>query len=77
MKKDKATGGIRLRIMNYVTGGITLVIAVLMLATTFRAIADYNSLRHTSEAFVEVETWRRNAVIVSSAHVQANVGAAL
>ena len=53
MKKDKATGGIRLRIMNYVTGGITLVIAFLMLATTFLAIADYNSLRHTSEAFVE------------------------
>ena len=53
MKKNKATGGIRLRIMNYVTGGITLVIAVLMLATTFFAVAGYNSLRHTSEAFVE------------------------
>ena len=53
MKKDKATGGIRLRIMNYVTGGITLVLAVLMLTTTFLAVAGYSSLRRTSEAFFE------------------------
>jgi len=50
MKKDKATGGIRLRIMNYVTGGITLVIAVLMLTTTFLAVAGYNSLQRTTKA---------------------------
>ena len=49
MKKDKATGGIRLRLMNYVTGGITLVIAVLMLAATFFAVTDYKSLQRTSE----------------------------
>ena len=43
MKKDKATGGIRLRLMNYVLGGLTLGIAVLMLVTTFLAISGYNS----------------------------------
>ena len=51
MKKDKATGGIRLRIMNYVLGGLTLAMAIAMLVTTFLAIVGYNSLRHTSEAF--------------------------
>ncbi|MBO4284602.1 MAG: GGDEF domain-containing protein [Clostridia bacterium] len=53
MKKDKTTGGIRLRLMNYILGGLTLGIAVLMLVTTFLAIAGYNSLRRTSEAFFD------------------------
>ncbi|MBR4770882.1 MAG: GGDEF domain-containing protein [Clostridia bacterium] len=53
MKKDKATGGIRLRIMNYVLGGLTLAMAIAMLVTTFLAVVGYNSLRHTSEAFFE------------------------
>ena len=53
MKKDKTAGGIRLRLMNYILGGLTLGIAVLMLVTTFLAITGYNSLRRTSEAFFE------------------------
>lgn len=53
MKKDKATGGIRLRIMNYVLGGLTLAMAIAMLVTTFLAVVGYNSLRRTSEAFFE------------------------
>ena len=53
MKKDKATGGIRLRIMNYVLGGLTLAMAIAMLVTTFLAVIGYNSLRRTSEAFFE------------------------
>ena len=53
MKRDEKTGGIRLRLMNYILGGLTVGIAVLMLVTTFFAIAGYNSLRHTSEAFLE------------------------
>ena len=53
MKKDKTTGGIRLRLINYILGGLTFGIAVLMLVTTFLAIAGYNSLRRTSEAFFE------------------------
>ena len=53
MKKDKTTGGIRLRLMNYILGGLTLGIAILMLATTFLAIAGYNSLRRTSEAYFD------------------------
>ncbi len=53
MKKDRATGGIRLRIMNYVLGGLTLAMAIAMLVTTFLAVIGYNSLRRTSEAFFE------------------------
>ena len=53
MKKDKATGGIRLRLMNYILGGLTIMIAALMLVTTFLAIAGYNSLQRTSEAFFD------------------------
>ena len=53
MKKDKTTGGIRLRLMNYILGGLTFGIAVLMLVTTFLAITGYNSRRRTSEAFFE------------------------
>ena len=47
MKKDKATGGIRLRIMNYVLGGLTLAMAIAMLVTTFLAVVGYNSPRTT------------------------------
>ena len=53
MKKDKATGGIRLRLMNYILGGLTVAIAGLMLVTTFLAAAGYNSLQRTSDAFFD------------------------
>ena len=53
MNKDKTTGGIRLRLMIYILGGIATGIAVVMLVTTFLAVAGYGSLRRTTEAFVE------------------------
>ena len=53
MKKEKGTGGIRLRLMNDILGGLTVLIAVLMLVTTFLAAAGYNSLQRTSEAFFD------------------------
>lgn len=53
MKKERIAGGVRLRIMNYVTGGLALGIAVLMLTATFLAVGGYNSLQDTTEIFIE------------------------
>jgi len=80
MKKDKATGGIRLRLMNYVLGGLTLGIAVLMLVTTFLAISGYNSLRRTSEAFLECRDGAeeiQNASDYLTEHVRYYVGSGM
>ena len=80
MKKDKATGGIRLRLMNYVLGGLTLGIAVLMLVTTFLAISGYNSLRRTSEAFLECREGAeeiQNASDYLTEHVRYYVGSGM
>ena len=80
MKKDKTTGGIRLRLMNYVLGGLTLGIAVLMLATTFLAISGYNSLRRTSEAFFECREGAeeiQNASDYLTEHVRYYVGSGM
>ena len=80
MKKDKTTGGIRLRLMNYILGGLTLGIAVLMLVTTFLAIAGYNSLRRTSEAFFECREGAeeiQNASDYLTEHVRYYVGSGM
>ena len=80
MKKDKTTGGIRLRLMNYVLGGLTLGIAVLMLVTTFLAISGYNSLRRTSEAFLECREGAeeiQNASDYLTEHVRYYVGSGM
>ncbi|MBO6020426.1 MAG: GGDEF domain-containing protein [Clostridia bacterium] len=53
MKKDKTTGGVRLRIMNYVTGGLAVGLAVLMLTTTFLAVDGYYDLQDTTDVFIE------------------------
>ena len=80
MKKDKTTGGIRLRLMNYILGGLTLGIAVLMLVTTFLAISGYNSLRRTSEAFLECREGAeeiQNASDYLTEHVRYYVGSGM
>ena len=80
MKRDKTTGGIRLRLMNYILGGLTLGIAVLMLVTTFLAISGYNSLRRTSEAFLECREGAeeiQNASDYLTEHVRYYVGSGM
>lgn len=53
MNNEKTTGGIRLRLINYVTGGLALGIAILMLAATFMTFAGYRALKHTTDSFNE------------------------
>lgn len=80
MKKNRATGGVRLRIMNYVSGGLALGIAVLMLTTTFIAVGGYHALQNTTEVFIEC---RESAMDIQTAsdylteHVRYYVGSGM
>ena len=54
--KGRTVQGVRLRLINYIMAGITLLISVFLLVTTAQTAIGYNQLKRTSDEYIECET---------------------